>query len=58
MAAARRLNPGSAALRRLDLPTPELPVRAESFPARRALKSSMPSPVSALVQTTGNPAAR
>ena len=40
------------------LPTPELPVKATVFPAMSRRSSSIPSPVSALVQTVGKPAAR
>ena len=40
-------------VRRLDLPTPELPVKVEVFPFISRRSSSIPSPVSALVRTTG-----
>ncbi len=46
------------ALSRLDFPTPELPVKTDSFPRSSSISSGMPFPVSALVQTVGNPAAR
>ena len=48
--------PGSSALRMLDLPTPELPVKAHTLPLKASRSRSMPSPVSALVEITVNPA--
>ena len=42
----------NGAFKRLDFPTPEFPVNAESLPEISARSSSMPSPVSALVTTT------
>lgn len=49
---------GSSALRRLDLPTPELPVKAEIFPASKPRSWSIPRPVTALTGRAGIPAAR
>ena len=48
-----RPNTGSMALRMLDLPTPELPVRAFSFPFMARRSSGRPSPVAALTRSTG-----
>ena len=48
---------GSRALRMLDFPTPELPVKAEILPASRPRSSSMPWPVAALTDKVGMPAA-
>ena len=39
--------------RLLDLPTPELPVRAFSFPFMARRSSGRPSPVAALTRSTG-----
>ena len=60
VAAAAKLfrNCGQARLRRLDFPTPELPVKQESFPLSASRRASIPSPVSALVTSTGTPALR
>ena len=44
---------GSMAFRMLDLPTPELPVRAFSFPFMARRSSGRPSPVAALTRSTG-----
>ena len=43
-----RWNAGSRAFKMLDFPTPELPVKADTFPEISSRSRSSPSPVSAL----------
>lgn len=56
--AYRQLKLRAGAVEETGFPTPELPVKQESFPLSASRRASIPSPVSALVTSTETPALR